>query len=99
MECLIILGNGIVDAVIGLCVENIYKKIKNKFYSNNHSSDESKKRHMESIHIKLKPQSTDEEIILLTRKNSEPQIFKKNKKVNFVNTDTDTNTDTDIDKI
>lgn len=84
MECLIIIGNGIVDAVVSLCVEKIYKKIKNKFSNTNNQ--------IETVHLNFRPQKSDEDIEEIIIKK------KKKKKVNFAGIETDTETDYDTDK-
>ena len=87
MECLIIIYSGMVDAVVSLCVEKIYKKIKNKFSNTN----------TENVHLNFRPQKSDEDIEEIIVKK------KKKKKVNFTDigteTDTEYETDKDINKL
>jgi hypothetical protein len=94
MEYFIILGNGITDAVIGICIENIYKKIKSLFKSNKNENENNimEDNIIKNINIDFIPQKTEDEIILLTQKNKNPKIFKKNKSVQFVDSQTETDT-------
>ena len=64
-----IVRDGVVATIVGMCNKKIYCKVKNWYY---------KKEEININDIKLEfiPQTTEDEMIIITRKGKDPELFK-----------------------
>jgi len=64
-----IVRDALVATSVGICGENIYRKVKNWYY---HKED----ININNIHIDFIPQTTEDEQMIITRKGKNPEVFK-----------------------
>ena len=61
--------DALVATSVGICGKKLYHKVKNWYY---HKED----IEINDVHIELIPQTTEDEMVIITRKGKEPELFK-----------------------
>ena len=61
--------DALVATSVGICGKKIYQKVKNWYY---HKED----IEIKDVHIEFIPQTTEDEMVIITRKGKEPELFK-----------------------
>jgi H2-forming N5,N10-methylenetetrahydromethanopterin dehydrogenase-like enzyme len=61
--------DALVATSVGICGKKLYHKVKNWYY---HKED----IEIKDIHIEFIPQTTEDEMVIITRKGKEPELFK-----------------------
>lgn len=64
-----IIKDTLVATLVGICGKRVYYKVKNWYY---HKED----ININDVHIEFIPQTTEDEMVIITRKGKEPELFK-----------------------
>ncbi len=69
MYVLEIVRDSLIATLVGMCGQKIYVKVKNWYYGD-------KDIDINDVKISFAPQTTEDEMVIITRKGEEPEIFK-----------------------
>ena len=74
MYVLEILRDSLIATLVGFCGQKVYIKVKNWYYGENDID-------INDIKISFEPQTTEDEMVIITRKDEKPEVFKYFSKV------------------
>ena len=69
-----IVRDSLIASILGFCGQKVYIKFKNWYYSE-------KDIDINDIHLDFIPQTTMDEVVIITRKGEDPELFKYFSKV------------------
>ena len=64
-----IIKDTLVATLVGFCGKKVYHKVQNWYYNK-------KDLDINDIHIDFIPQATEDEMVIITRKGNQPEVFK-----------------------
>ncbi len=64
-----IVRDSLIASIVGFCGQKIYMKVKNWYYGDNDIN-------INDVIINFQPQTTEDEVVIITRKNEQPELFK-----------------------
>ena len=74
MYVLEIIRDSLIATLVGFCGQKVYIKVKNWYYGD-------KDIDINDIKISFEPQTTNDEMVIITRKDEKPEVFKYFSKV------------------
>ncbi len=74
MYVLEIVRDSLIATLVGMCGQKIYVKVKNWYYGDTDID-------INDIKISFEPQTTADEMVIITRKDEKPEVFKYFSKV------------------
>ena len=64
-----IVRDSLIASIVGFCGQKVYIKVKNWYYGD-------KDIDINDIKISFEPQTTEDEMVIITRKGEQPEVFK-----------------------